>query len=315
MATVPSNPALAGAAPRRGRRLVSWLFGLVALSALVGSIWYAYDRGLKRAAAPPPLIHAEPGPTKMRPADPGGLKVPYQAETIYREVERRNERPRESSGAERLLPPPEQPMAKPKPPELTPPPVASPPEVPTAEAAPPVAAAPAPAVPAIPTPQAAAPAVEPPSPAAAAAEPPAIAPSATTPVAAPPLPTPQPVVSAPPVASPAAPLAIAPPSSPAAPPPAAQANKPVPVTALSSGGVRIQLGALPDQASADKAWKRYKAANADVLGNASPTVTTFTPEGKATVYRLQAGPFADLASAKHACETLRSRRVDCIVRP
>ena len=56
-------------------------------------------------------------PERMKPDDPGGLKVPYQNETIYREVGPKSERVREPAGAERLLPPPEQPLPKPKPAE------------------------------------------------------------------------------------------------------------------------------------------------------------------------------------------------------
>jgi hypothetical protein len=82
------------------------------------------------------------------------------------------------------------------------------------------------------------------------------------------------------------------------------------------GGIRVQLGAFGDQPSAEKAWIRIKGAHGDLLGNASPNVSEFTPaDGKKPVYRLQAGPLADLGSARNACAGLKARKVDCIVRP
>lgn len=78
----------------------------------------------------------------------------------------------------------------------------------------------------------------------------------------------------------------------------------------------MQLGAFGDQPSAEKAWGQLKSAHSDVLAGTTSSITEFVPgEGKRAVYRLQAGPFADLAGARSACTTLKSRKVDCIVRP
>jgi cell division protein FtsN len=77
----------------------------------------------------------------------------------------------------------------------------------------------------------------------------------------------------------------------------------------------VQLGAFGDQSQAERAWIKLQSAHGDVLGSTSPSVTEFTPEGKRPVYRLQAGPFADLGTARHACVELKARKVDCVVRP
>ena len=312
----------AGEAPRPRRRWASWGFGALALAALVGSIWYAYEHGLRRASGgPPPLIRAEPGPARVKPEDPGGLKVPFQDQTVYKEIAPKGERLPQQAQPERLLPPPEEPLPKPKPPEPAagPPPPAPPPALAATQAPPPAASTPAPP-PATP-PVAAAP-VPPVN--VAPANPPANLPSAgtpiplTPPVAAPaPAPTPAPPpaqaspVPVPPTLSPPAQVAVAP--TPAAPAPA---PKTAPSPGNPSGGIRVQLGAFADQPSAEQAWIRIKGAHGDLLGNTSPNVSEFVPaDGRKPVYRLQAGPFADLGRARNACAELKARKVDCIVRP
>lgn len=276
----------AGEAPRPKRRWASWGFGALALAALVGSIWYAYEHGLRRTSGgPPPLIRAEPGPARVKPEDPGGLKVPFQDQTVYKEIAPKGERPQQAQ-PERLLPPPEQPLPKPKAPD----PVAASPPPPPPAATPPVAAAPVPPVSVAPATGAPIPLTPP------VAPPPAPAQTSPAPVPAP-LPPP-------------APVAVAPP-----PPPPAAAPKAPPPPINPSGGIRVQLGAFADQPQAEKAWIKIKGAHGDLLGNASPNVSEFIPDGKKPVYRLQAGPFADLATARSACVELRARKVDCIVRP
>jgi len=84
-----------------------------------------------------PLIKADPQPMKVKPDQPGGLVVPDRNMTIY------TERPG-GPPVEKLLPPPEQPEARP----VAPPPGA-PPQVATAPAAPgPMHIAPPPPIPA-----------------------------------------------------------------------------------------------------------------------------------------------------------------------
>ncbi len=103
---------LSGGGDRRrgGWRLAT--LALVVLAAFVAAVWYAYDQGVKRGVSlSPPLIRAEPGPTKVRPEEPGGLEVPHQDKLIFETLT--PGQPVE--GGERLLPPPEEPIARLKP--------------------------------------------------------------------------------------------------------------------------------------------------------------------------------------------------------
>jgi hypothetical protein len=93
-----------------GRFLRPFIYGLFAV-ACAGTLWFAYDRG-RHGATPDgtvPLIRADQGATKIRPADPGGAAVPDQDNPVYN-LSQRNSKP------EQMLAPPEKPLAKPLPP-------------------------------------------------------------------------------------------------------------------------------------------------------------------------------------------------------
>ncbi len=94
---------------RRGGRIATFLIALVAVVVFAGGIWFAYDRGLQRGSSggAPPLVKADGSPTKVAPANPGGLQVPNQDMKIYDTLPRGGQAPK--AGAEKLLPPPEQP--------------------------------------------------------------------------------------------------------------------------------------------------------------------------------------------------------------
>jgi cell division septation protein DedD len=47
----------------------------------------ARSEGRESAAVPIPLVKAEPGPVKVKPDDPGGLKVPHKDKSIYERFE------------------------------------------------------------------------------------------------------------------------------------------------------------------------------------------------------------------------------------
>ncbi len=52
------------------------------------SVWYAYTIGVRTGSERvAPLIHAERTPAKVKPADPGGVKVPHQGSTVYDPLE------------------------------------------------------------------------------------------------------------------------------------------------------------------------------------------------------------------------------------
>jgi hypothetical protein len=145
----------------------------VAAVVLVGGSWTLYRlTGPRVAPGPVPVLHADDRPVKVRPANPGGMKIPDQ--NIYVLNSNRVVDPR----VEQLLPPPETPLPPPEP--------ASPAPAGQGAAKPPPTVAP------------------PPPPA------PSSAPAPAEPVAkAPPQPTPA-TKPAPPPARPAAPAAAAP---------------------------------------------------------------------------------------------------------
>lgn len=125
--------------PPRNRKLPGIALTLLVMLLFAGGLWFAYTQGKRDAAAPSsgsvPLIRADDRPTKVKPDQPGGMPVPDQNVTLYRD------RPG-NAGVERLLPPPEQPLPRPAPP----PPVAVPPRS-AAETMPSIPLAPAAAPP------------------------------------------------------------------------------------------------------------------------------------------------------------------------
>jgi hypothetical protein len=95
------------AAPR-SQRLRTVALALAVMAVFAAGLWFAYEAGTRHAAgagaAPAPLIRADARPLMMKPAEPGGLKIPDRNMLIYDPGRR---------PTEHLLPPPEQPMARP----------------------------------------------------------------------------------------------------------------------------------------------------------------------------------------------------------
>ena len=99
--------------PPRNRKLPAMALTLLVMLLFAGGLWFAYTQGKRDAAGPSsgsvPLIRADDRPTKVKPDQPGGMPIPDQNVTLYRD------RPG-NAGVERLLPPPEQPLPRPAPP-------------------------------------------------------------------------------------------------------------------------------------------------------------------------------------------------------
>ena len=98
--------------PRRQRK--PWIKGVIAGVVLVvfgAGTWYAYSIGMRTGSeGAAPLIRADQRPTKVKPDDPGGMNVPHQDKTIFDRVKPGDD----NKKVEQLLPPPEEPVARPK---------------------------------------------------------------------------------------------------------------------------------------------------------------------------------------------------------
>ncbi len=78
---------------------------------------------------------------------------------------------------------------------------------------------------------------------------------------------------------------------------------------------RIQLAALKTEAEANTTWKRILAKHNDVLGSLSVHIVKADLGAQGIYYRVQAGPFADKASAAAACDQLKTAGQQCLVKP
>ncbi|BBK43772.1 hypothetical protein STVA_37920 [Allostella vacuolata] len=292
------------------RRARPWLIGVVALAVIgtfCGIVWYAYTQGLSQGRGGSlPILRADPSPIRERPAEPGGMKVPHQDKLVYDQVARA---PSSAPMVERMLPPPETPIARPVAPRTSVAPPPSAPVTPVTPIAPPMAAAPTPP-PAAPVQPATPPSARPSPPAPAAQAPSQLAPTQLAPPAGlrPPPSAPSATTPLPQPAPPPAAAAPAPPP-PAAPPAASTAPAPIP-----GGAYRIQLAAVRSQESAQQEWEKMKAAHSAVLGRlSSQIVRVDLGESRGVFYRIQAGPFGDPEAARRTCQALKDRNVSCLV--
>jgi SPOR domain len=93
----------------RFRALIASLVALVVIGVFAGSLWFAYQQGLRHGdsstgAVDVPLIRADERPTKVKPENPGGMEVPDRDKLIYTQ---------KRATVEHLLPPAEKPMPRP----------------------------------------------------------------------------------------------------------------------------------------------------------------------------------------------------------
>lgn len=110
--------------------------------------------------------------------------------------------------------------------------------------------------------------------------------------------------------TPAAPREIAPaPEIQSAP----EAVAPAEAAPASAGGATIQLGSFPSSALAAAQWSKVKGANQELLGAYSPQIVEATIPGKGVWYRLRVGGFADKSTAKSVCQQLSASGQACIL--
>jgi cell division septation protein DedD len=86
-------------------------------------------------------------------------------------------------------------------------------------------------------------------------------------------------------------------------------------TGAVADNFHIQLAALKSEAEANKAWTRILAKHNDVLSALTVHIVRADLGSQGIYYRVQAGPFADKASAKAACDKLKSGGQQCLIKP
>ena len=249
-----------------------------------------------------PVIRADISPVKIRPENPGGLQVPDRDKLVYNRIQNGGTETTGQATVERLLPPPEKLLPRPKAAPIAPQKPSSQVQAPLVSATPKVADVKAAIKPAQAPPPPSAPTIT-------TKSRPTLLSQNTTPVI--PLkpvlkksvqaaqPTPKPVVISKAV-QPRAPSAT---TSPAAAP----TNK----------VYRVQLAAARTADAARKEWDRLRRKNLDVLGNLGLSITKVDlGEKKGIFYRLRAGPLKNDGDARTLCKTLAKRKTGClIVRP
>ncbi len=300
-------------------RLAIIAAALVVILGSSGVAWFAYNKGFYRASDQlAPLVQAQTGATKRRPEQPGGLEIPNQDKLVFERLA-----PGENGDrVERLLPPPEEPLAKPEPLPVV---VAEP----AAETETPGGIAGA-IIDSLANP-AAEPQVAPEQ--VAEAPPPVETPPVTAPKtesllaeAPPPPPVPEPakaevkpkteslLAASDPKPSAPAPQIAAPPAPPETPQVAAIPNPATEIkpAAPPSSAWRIQLASLNSDKGAKTEWQRLQGRHQELLQNLQLNVQRADLD-RGTFYRIQAGPLADRAAAQRLCASLKQRQQDCLV--
>lgn len=299
--------------PARRRGIINAAIVAGGLAVFGGIIFYAYNQGMRAGTeSVAPILRAEAGPTKIRPEEPGGMEVPHQDKLVY---DRLNPAANQGGGEiERLLPPAEAPMERPRaepesPSEEPMMPMAEEGEGELAGAAPPPAAEPAPAPVPPQRPVQQQPAYQPTTPATTAPAPVQQHSPATPPpsVASS---KPQQLVPPPPQATtpkPAQQVAAAPVAPKPAPAPA-----PVPAPAAAGGTVRLQVAAVDSEAKAASEWSRLQKKFPGELGGLSMRTVRVDLGAKGIFYRIQGGP-VDETRAKQICAALSAQGAGCVL--
>jgi len=274
--------------PRRrsGLGYFTLFVGAAAGLAMVAVGVIAYKAGERRGAeGVAPVIVAGAGPDKVRPDQPGGMEVPNQDKQIYDRLAPDRSQP--PAKVERLLPPPETPMAPPR-------------QLAAAQPTPPGAPPSPPSVPEL-------------SPTDSFSSP--VTPASN---AAPPQAAPEPVQAAKPAPAPASAAKPQPQQVAKAVPTATprEVAKAAAVAPAAGGAYRVQIGALRSEEDAQKTIAHAKKLGGNVLAGFGFEVKRADLGDKGIYYRVQIGPLADAAAASGLCERLKDRKLGCmVVRP
>ena len=246
-----------------------------------------------------PVIRADISPVKIRPENPGGLQVPDRDKLVYNRIQNGGTETTGQATVERLLPPPEKLLPRPKVVPIAPQKPSSQARAPLVSATPKVADVKAAVKPAQAPPPPSAPAIDPKS------RPTPLSKNTTPVIALKPALKKQ-VQAAQPAPKP---VGIAKAVQPRAP-----VVKTSPTAAPTNKVYRVQLAAARTTDAAQKEWDRLRRKNLDVLGNLGLSITKVDLGGKKGIfYRLRAGPLKNDGDARALCKTLAKRKTGCLV--
>ncbi len=254
-----------------------------------------------------PVIRAQTGPVKVRPENPGGLKVPDRDKLVYDRMQKSagEDGQDKGRGPERLLPPPEQPLPRPAAKKTAEKPVE---KAPAPKPAPTPKTKPVAKVPTVKDVKAAKRPVPPP--------PPAAPPSSSSGQAFKTAPAQKAETAEAPkqVAPKLQPVAKAPKPAPVKSVPATPSPAPAPAQVSRGEAYLIQLAAARSSQGARTEWERLKTKHRDLLGNLGLTVTKADlGPGKGIFYRLRAGPLVSENAARALCQQLAQRKLGCLI--
>ncbi|MCA0304026.1 MAG: SPOR domain-containing protein [Proteobacteria bacterium] len=81
-----------------------------------------------------------------------------------------------------------------------------------------------------------------------------------------------------------------------------------------SGGWRVQVASVKNEDVAKSTWARLQSAHGDVMANLRMQAVRVDLGDKGVWYRVQGGPL-DEKQAQSVCNSLRSRKADCVLIP
>lgn len=84
-------------------------------------------------------------------------------------------------------------------------------------------------------------------------------------------------------------------------------------TAFAEGIYVVQLAAVKSEARATGAWSRLQGRHAELLGDMELMLQRVDLGDRGIFFRLQTGPFPNLATAQDMCRQLKAVQLDCIV--
>ncbi|WP_321390926.1 SPOR domain-containing protein [Emcibacter sp.] len=98
----PLPEEYAGEENMTSRRMIIAAITVVVLAIFAGVIWYSYMQGADKG--PVPVVRADKSVIKVKPDDPGGMKVPHQDKEIFEQVAGAGSEKEEVLGASSEIP-------------------------------------------------------------------------------------------------------------------------------------------------------------------------------------------------------------------